>query len=213
VRWKTHRRQPFDQSYTTPLVIRAATGDQIVSAGAYRAAAYDPATGREIWRVRYDGFSNVPRPVFAHGLVYIATGFYQPALIAVKPEGTGDLTRSIAWKASRGIPFTPSPLVVGDDLYLVSDNGIASSFDARTGALNWQHRLGGAFSASPIYGDGRIYFLSEEGVATMVAPGRTFRPLATSALEGSTLASMAVSAGSIFIRSATHLYRIGGPQT
>jgi outer membrane protein assembly factor BamB len=102
---------------------------------------------------------------------------------------------------------------VGDDLYLVSDNGIASSFDARTGALNWQHRLGGAFSASPIYGDGRIYFLSEEGVATMVAPGRTFRPLATSALEGSTLASMAVSAGSIFIRSATHLYRIGGPQT
>jgi outer membrane protein assembly factor BamB len=211
VRWKAPRRHPFDQAYTTPLVIRVADRDQIVSAGAYRAAAYDPATGREIWRVGYDGFSNVPRPVFAHGLVYIATGFYQPTLIAVRPEGTGDLTRShVAWKVTRAVPLTPSPLVVGGELYMVSDNGIASALDAKTGEVLWQQRLGGAFSASPIYADGRIYFLSEEGVAITVAPGRVFRPLATSTLDGSMLASMAVSDGSIFIRSDTHLYRIGG---
>jgi outer membrane protein assembly factor BamB len=210
VRWKANRRHPADQAYTTPLVIRVGDRDQIVSAGAYRAAAYDPATGREIWRVGYgDGFSNVPRPVFAHGLVYIATGFQQPTLIAVRPDGTGDLTRSqVVWKLARGVPFTPSPLIVGNELYLVNDNGIASCVDARTGLVYWQQRLGGAFSASPVYADGRIYFLSEEGVTTVVAPGRSFRGLATSALEGSVLASMAVSGGSIFIRSSTHLYRI-----
>jgi outer membrane protein assembly factor BamB len=209
VRWKTNRRYPFDQAYTTPLVIRVAGRDQIVSVGAYRAAAYDPASGREIWRVNFDGFSNVPRPVFAHGLVYIATGFYQPTLLAVRPEGTGDLTRSqVVWKLSRGVPLTSSPLVVGDELYLVSDNGIATAIDAKTGAVHWQQRLGGAFSASPLYADGRIYFLSEEGVATAVAPGRTFRGLASSTLDGTTLSSMAVSGGSIFIRSNTHLYRI-----
>ena len=89
VRWKTSRRQPWDQAYSTPLVIRVGERDQLVSVGAYRAAAYDPRTGKEIWRVSYaDGFSNVPRPVFGHGLVYIATGFQQPSLLAVRPDGT-----------------------------------------------------------------------------------------------------------------------------
>ena len=93
VKWKTERRKPFDQAYTTPLVISVDGRDQVVSVGAYRAAAYDAATGREIWMVRYeDGFSNVPRPVFAHGLVYITTGFFQPAVLAVRPDGTGDVT-------------------------------------------------------------------------------------------------------------------------
>ena len=90
VRWKTDRRRPSDQAYTTPLVIRVGGRDEVVSIGAYRAAAYEPLTGREIWRVSYrDGFSNVPRPVYGHGLVYIATGFNDPTLIAVRPDGVG----------------------------------------------------------------------------------------------------------------------------
>ena len=111
VKWKTERRKPFDQAYTTPLVISVNGRDQVVSVGAYRAAAYDAATGREIWMVRYEeGFSNVPRPVFAHGLVYITTGFFQPAVLAVRPDGTGDVTAThIAWSMTRGAPFTPSP--------------------------------------------------------------------------------------------------------
>lgn len=210
IRWKTSRRQPWDQAYTTPLVIRVGDRDQLVSVGAYRAAAYDPESGREIWRVSYaDGFSNVPRPVFGHGLVYIATGFQQPVLIAVRADGTGDVTRThIAWTLRRSAPLTPSPLLLGDELYIVNDGGIASCVDARTGAVHWQQRLGGNFSASPVFADGRIYFLSEEGMATVIAPGKEFRKLATNTLDGATLASMAVSGGSIFIRTHSHLYRI-----
>jgi outer membrane protein assembly factor BamB len=210
VRWKTSRRQPWDQAYSTPLLIRAGERDQLVSVGAYRAAAYDPQTGKEIWRVGYpDGFSNVPRPVFGHGLVYIATGFQQPSLIAVRADGTGDVTKThIAWTLKRGAPLTPSPLLVGDELFVVNDGGIVSCLDATTGATHWVQRLGGAFSASPVFADGRIYFLSEEGTSTVLAPGKEFRKLAESALDGAILASMAVSEKSIFIRTMTHLYRV-----
>lgn len=211
VRWKTHRRRPFAQAYTTPLVIRVGERDQILSVGAFRAAAYDPDSGKEIWRVSYDdGFSNVPRPVYGHGLVYIATGFQTPALLAVRADGTGDVTGThIAWTMRRSAPYTPSPLLIGDELYVVNDLGIVTCLDARTGERHWQQRIGGNHSASPIFADGRIYFLSEEGVATVIAPGKEFRRLATSELDGATLASMAVSRGSIFIRSHSHLYRIG----
>jgi len=216
VRWKTSRRFPWAQAYSTPLVIRsiatarAGGRDQIVSVGAFRAAAYDPATGKEIWRVSYDGgFSNVPRPVHGHGLVYIATGFQQPSLIAVRPDGSGDVTNThIAWTLRRAAPLTPSPILVDESLYLVNDAGIASCVNAKTGELHWQQRLGGTFSASPIFADGRIYFLSEQGTTTVIAPGNEFRLLAKNSLDGATLASMAVSAESIFIRSQTHLYRI-----
>jgi outer membrane protein assembly factor BamB len=215
VRWKTSRRQPADQAYSTPLVIRVGDRDEVVSVGAFRAAAYDPRSGKEIWRVGYgDGFSNVPRPVYGHGLVYIATGFQQPSLLAVRPDGTGDVTAThVAWTLRRGAPLTPSPLLVGDELYIVNDGGIVSCLDATTGEPRWQQRLDGNFSASPISADGRIYFLSEEGVATVILPGKEFRKLATSRLDGATLASMAVSAGSIFIRTSTHLYRISELRT
>ncbi len=211
-RWKTARRRPADQAYSTPLVITVGQQDQLVSVGAYRAAAYDPLTGQEIWRVSYgDGFSNVPRPVFGQGLVFIATGFQTPALMAVRPDGTGDVTRThVAWTITRGAPYTPSPLLVGNDLYYVSDTGVLSLADAASGQIVWQQRLGGNYSASPVFADSRIYFQSEEGMTTVIAPGREFRRLASNRLDGATLASMAVSGGSFFIRSQSHLYRIAG---
>ena len=215
IRWKTTRRQPFAQAYSTPLVIRVGDREEVISVGAYRAVAYDPANGREIWRVSYpvrfpDGFSNVMRPVYGAGLLFISAGFNIPSFIAVRPDGTGDVTRThVAWTLMRGAPLTPSPLIVGNDLYVVSDNGIAQCLDARTGEPYWQRRLKGNHSASPVYADGRIYFLSEEGTATVIEPGHQFRELASNQLDGDTLASIAVSSGSIFIRSDTHLYRIG----
>jgi outer membrane protein assembly factor BamB len=211
-RWKTSRRRPADQAYSTPLVITVGQQDQLVSVGAYRAAAYDPLTGQEIWRVSYgDGFSNVPRPVFGQGLVFIATGFQTPSLIAVRPDGKGDVTRThVAWTITRGAPYTPSPLLVGNDLYYVSDTGVLSLADAMSGQIVWQQRLGGNYSASPVFADGRIYFQSEEGMTTVIAPGREFKRLAVNRLDGATLASMAVSNGSFYIRSHSHLYRIGG---
>jgi outer membrane protein assembly factor BamB len=209
-RWKTPRRRPADQAYSTPLVITTGDRDQLVSVGAYRAAAYEPLTGQEIWRVSYgDGFSNVPRPVFGQGLVFIATGFQTPTLIAVRPDGKGDVTRThLAWTISRGAPYTPSPLLVGNDLYYVSDTGVLSLADATSGQVIWQQRLGGNYSASPVLADGRIYFQSEEGLTTVIAPGREFRRLAVNRLDGATLASIAVSNGSLFMRSDSHLYRI-----
>ena len=135
-KWKTNRGFPADQAYTTPLVIRVGDQDQLISVGAFRVRAYEPLTGKEIWRVRYDeGFSNVPRPVFGHGLVFITTGFQQPELLAIRPDGKGDVTKThVAWSLKRGAPLTPSPILVGDELYIVNDGGIASCIDARTGA-------------------------------------------------------------------------------
>jgi outer membrane protein assembly factor BamB len=149
--------------------------------------------------------------VFGHGLVFIATGFQQPTLIAVRADGTGDVTRShIAWTLRRAAPYTPTPILVGDELFVVNDIGILSCVDAKTGAVHWQQRLGGNYSASPVYADGRIYFQSEEGTTTVLAPGTAFKRLATSQLDGATLASMAVADSSFFIRTNSHLYRIGG---
>lgn len=210
MRWKTNRRQPISQAYTTPLVIRVGERDQIVSVGAFRAVAYEPETGKEIWRAGYaDGFSNVPRPVYGHGLVYIATGFQEPSVIAVRADGTGDVTKThIVWKERRGAPLTPSPILVGDELYMVNDGGIATCLDARTGTIHWQARLGGTYSASPVLADGRIYFPSEQGGTTVIAPGKEFRRLAINTLDGALLASIAVAHGSFYMRSDSHLYRI-----
>ncbi|HJR59960.1 MAG TPA: PQQ-binding-like beta-propeller repeat protein [Vicinamibacterales bacterium] len=178
-----------------PLIVNHGGREQLVSVGAHHAAAYEPGTGKEIWRVSYrDGFSNVPRPVYGHGLVYLTTGFQQPSLLAVRPDGTVDVTRTqVAWSTNRPVPLTPSPLLVGDELYLVTDTGILSCVEATTGAVIWQQRLQGTFSASPVFADGRIYLHAEDGATIVIAPGRTFQLLAVNQLPGATLASMAVA--------------------
>lgn len=209
VRWKKSR--VGYQAYSTPLTVKLAAGDQVISPGAFRTVSYDPRNGKELWQVTYgEGFSNVPRPVYGDGLVFICTGFQQASLLAVRLDGKGDITKSkVVWKLDRGVPLTPSPLLVGNELYFVTDNGIATCVDAKTGKEYWRARVGGNHSASPIYADGRIYFLSEEGESVVLAAGQQLKHLATNQLDGRTLASMAVSSGSIFIRSETHLYRLG----
>jgi len=209
-RWRAVRPAPISQAYSTPLAIRVGQAEQIVNVSAFRASAHEPATGHEIWRVEYPGgFSNVSRPVYGHGLVYLSTGFNEPILIAVRPTGSGNVTNSeIAWRLRRGAPLTVSPILVGDEIYTVTDSGIATCIDALTGEILWQHRLGGNHSASPIHAGGRIYFQSEGGVTTVIEPGDEFRQLARNELDGSTLASIAVADGAFFIRTGTHLYRI-----
>ena len=208
IRWKRFRNGRM--AFSTPLLIRSGEVDQLVSPGGDRVVAYNPLTGDEIWWLRYDGYSNVPRPVFGQGVVFICSGFYPPvSLYAIRPDGRGDVTDThVAWSSQRGMPLNPSPLLVGDKLYTVSDSGIATCLDATTGRTHWRKRLRGDFSASPLYADGRIYFLDEEGTTTVIAPSAEFQELATNSLNGRTLASMAVSAKSIYVRTEHHLYRL-----
>jgi outer membrane protein assembly factor BamB len=214
VRWKTKRESSAIKkfSFTTPMVIGVEGAQQIISPGSGFVGAYDPNDGQEIWRVNYgEGYSVVPRPVFAHGLVFVVSGFDQPTLLAIDPKGaSGDVTEShVKWTHKKGVPLTPSVLVAGDELYFVSDSGVASCLDARTGKVHWSERLGGNFSASPVCAAGRVYFQSEEGVTHVVAASTSFQPLATNDIEERTLASAAVADNTLFLRSENHLWRIG----
>jgi outer membrane protein assembly factor BamB len=209
--WKTDRKNEAERkfSFSTPLLITVKGQQQIISPASNMVGAYDPRTGREIWRVRYDGYSVIPRPVYGHGLVFICTGYNSPSLLAIRPDGQGDVTRThVAWTVRRYVPHAPSPLLVGDELYMVSDRGFASCLDAKTGRVYWQERLEGSYSASPVFAGGKIYFQNEEGVGTVVKAGRQFEGVAKNSLEERTLASYAAVDGALFLRTAKHLYRM-----
>jgi outer membrane protein assembly factor BamB len=182
---------------------------QVVSPGPDAVMAYEPATGKEIWKVRYKGYSVIPRPVYGHGLVFLSSGYDAPTFLAIKADGHGDVTDThIAWKTNKNAPHTPSPLLVGDELYLVSDGGIGSCLDAKTGEVHWSQRLNGRFSASPIYADGKIYVQTEDGEGIVLKAGKKFEELARNNMEERTLASYAVAEGALFLRTAENLYRI-----
>ncbi|MDV6028857.1 MAG: PQQ-binding-like beta-propeller repeat protein [Phycisphaera sp. RhM] len=214
VKWKTDRRAEVKKgfSFSTPTLIEVDGRTQAICAGSGAVVAYDPETGAEIWSVDYDeGYSVVPRPVYACGLVFVSSGYDSASLYAIDPSGRGDVTQShVRWTIDRGVPKTPSMLAVGDELYFVDDGGVASCVDARTGELHWKERLGGKYSASPFYGAGRIYFQSETGTTTVIAPGKKYNELAVNELGDSdrTFASFAVIDDAILLRSETHLYRI-----
>ena len=213
VAWRTKRSGEAGKkfSFSTPLVIEVAGKKQIVSPASDMVAAYAPATGAELWKVRYTGYSVIPRPVFGHGILFLSTSYDSASALAIRADGKGDVTDThLVWSIKKGAPHTPSMLLVGDELYMASDAGLGTCVDAKTGKLHWQKRLGGkAFSASPIYADGKVWFLSEDGVGTVVKAGKTFEPVARNALGEETLASYAATDGALFIRTAKHLYRIG----
>lgn len=212
IRWKADRHATAVKRFcfSTPLVIDVAGKQQIISAGPGLVAAYDPHDGREIWKVRYEGYSVVPCPAYGHGLLFVSSGYDSPTLFAVRVEGAaGDVTEShVAWRLKKGAPHNPSPLVVGNDLYLISDLGVATCLDARTGDQHWQQRIGGAFSASPLYADGKIYLQSEDGEGIVIKVAPQFEEISRNKLGERTLASYGVGDGALFIRTERHLLRI-----
>jgi outer membrane protein assembly factor BamB len=222
--WRTERSadwndldangQPTDggdlrKAYSTPLLVQVNGKPQLLSAGAKAAYSYDPATGRELWKVRHTGYSVAVRPLFSNGLAFLSSGFGKTELFAVRTDGTGDVTQShIAWKTGRGVPRMPSPLLVGELLFLLGDSGVMTCFEAQTGKEVWQERIGGEHVASPVCVGGRIYCFAQDGKAAVLKAGPTFEVLARNKLDAGLMASPAISNGALFLRTKTHLYRI-----
>lgn len=210
-RWRTPRkanaRNTF--SFSTPLVIEVDGKKQVLSPGSNVLAALDPATGREIWRVRYEGYSVIPRPVYGHGLIFISTGYNEATVIAIRAGGTGDVTDThVAWRLDRGAPHTPSMLLVGDELYMVADKGMVTCVDAKTGKMHYQERVARQTSASPLYADGKIYIQDELGNGFVLKPGKTLNILAKNELRDKSLASYAVWQNRLLIRTQSALWCI-----
>jgi outer membrane protein assembly factor BamB len=214
--WQTTRSADYQglpmrnrKAFCTPAVVEVNGRSQLVSPGANATIAYDPRTGKELWKISYRGEALVPRPLAAHGLVFVTTDYTSPQFWAIRPDGSGDVTAShVAWKVTRGMPRVPGPLVVGDLLYAVQDQGIVSAFEAASGQSVWKERVGGQYWASPIAAGGRIYLSSFEGVTTVIEAGRQYKVLARNRLAGNIKASPAAVGNSLFLRTETHLYRI-----
>ncbi|MFQ3168719.1 MAG: outer membrane protein assembly factor BamB [Limisphaerales bacterium] len=219
VKWKQPRahleaaakKRPIAKmAYSTPLIQPVEGIPQLVCSGADHVAAYDLTTGAELWWMPYNGFSVVGRPSYGNDLFYVVGSIRQDhfCIYAVRP-GKGRLRDDqIIWQNSKGIAHVSSPLLVGKEIFVVHDGGVASCIDAMTGEPHWRERLGGNHDASPVEICGRIYFCNREGKTTIVAAGSAFQILATNQLKGTFKASPAVTDGALFLRSDTHLYRI-----
>lgn len=212
IRWKTERPKSNNSkkfSFATALLIDVDGQKQLISPGPDSVVSYRPADGKAIWEVHYSGYSIVPRPVYGHGMIFMSTGFDRASLLAIRVDGQGDVTDShVEWTGRREIPNTPSMILDGDALYYVSDKGVATCVDAKTGKEHWKKRLGGNYSASPLLAGGKIYFQSETGKTTIVAADTKYKLLAKNSLDEPTLASFAVLDSSLLIRTEGNLYRI-----
>ena len=215
VAWKTERsgeRNPEPQlkkAYGTPIVAEIGGRPVLLSTGADWLYAYDPTDGRELWKQAYGvlGFSIVPRPIVGHGMAYISTSFMQPELLAVKLP-SGDALPEIAWRVKKSVPNIPSPILVGDEIVMVSDKGVATCLDAESGEVRFSERLGGNFCSSPLYADGRIWVGNREGQTFVLTPGKEFHVEATNQLDGEIMATPIAVGPALFLRTDKAVYRI-----
>jgi outer membrane protein assembly factor BamB len=200
----------YRKAFSTPQIVQTGGRTELISLGSKAAYAYDPRTGREIWRVEERGqHSASTRPVAGFGMIFYPTGFATGQLFAVRIGGSGNLRDThVSWRLKRGVPNKPSLLLIGDLIYMVNDAGIATCVDAKTGQIVWQSRVEGNYSASPIYADGKIWLFSEEGKTTVLQPGREFRVLASSQLDDGFMGSAAAVDRALYVRTKKHLYRL-----
>jgi outer membrane protein assembly factor BamB len=218
--WKTKRspdmkKYPFyaRKAYTTPLLMKASGRTELISGGAQCAMSYDPATGKELWRVQWkSGWSNGTTPASYEDLVYVYTGIGKGnvrQLLAIRAGGTGDVTQSrIVWKYKRVKALRVSPLVADGQVHLVSDTGILTVLNAKTGKHIYTHRVGGEFSSAPLFANGHIYLFDDDGKTTVYLPGSSFKVVAENKLDEGFMAGPAVIGNTLFVRTKTHVYRI-----
>ena len=213
--WKKDRNVDFGttdgdakKAYSTPILIQEAGRDLLVSPFASATIAYDPKTGEPVWTVRHGGMNAAGRPLFGNGLLYISTADGPNPLVAVAPQGKGDITDKIVWRTNKSVPKRPSQLLIGDLLFMMNDGGVASCLDAKTSNEIWTRRLPGEYWASPIYADGLIYCFSQSGTIPVLKAGRDYELVAENKLDSGFVASPAVAGKSHVLRSKTHHYRI-----
>lgn len=195
------------KAYCTAQVIEVGGQKQLVCPSAVATIAYDPQDGTPLWTVYHEGMNASARPLFGDGLVFITNGM--GSMVAVRPDGKGDVTGThIAWSDRKGVAKKASQLLVDGLFYMISDDGVVSCREPRTGEIIWQKRAGSEFAASPIYADGRIYLFSMEGDVLTLRPGREYELIAKTKLGDGYMASPAVVGSELIVRSKSHLYSI-----
>ncbi len=214
--WRSRRTVPMGaerpthrKAFSTPIVVEVDGEPRLVTAGADQVSALDPRTGREIWRVAFDGYSVVPQPVAGPRHVYVDTGYVKPHLLAIRLGGEGDVTEThVEWSYHWQVPANPTPLLVGERIFMVNDWGNATWLDVRRGEDVWRRRLGGRHWASPLYAEGRVYTWSAEGETVVLAAADVYRELARNRLDAEIRTTPAIAGRSFYVRGTGHLYRL-----
>jgi outer membrane protein assembly factor BamB len=208
--WRTPRK--IQVSWATPLLVHTAKRAELIASGNEAVIAYDPATGKELWRHKGVESNAIPSPVANNEMVFISAGFPAKVAMAITLGGTGDLVDKVVWKHAKGTAYVPSPILYGDYLYLTTDRGILTCLDARTGEVKYEGGrvpIPATFTASPIAFDGKILMTSEDGDTFVIKAGPKHEILATNSVGEPVYASPAVADGNIFIRGERSLYCIG----
>jgi len=206
--WSTPRDEI--PSWSSPVIWKSPTRTELVTNASQFARSYDPATGQELWRLAKKSEATIPAPVAGADRVFIVSGNrpIQP-IIAVKAGASGDISLKdgetqnahIRWSRMRGGPYMPTPVLYRGLLYVCSNSGVLTCFDADTGKEIYKERIGGeSYTASPVVADGRLYFISEQGQCRVVQAGSKFELLAVNELGEPALATPAISAGMLFVR-------------
>jgi outer membrane protein assembly factor BamB len=207
--WTTPRENKV-RSYSTPIIRKIDGRWQMILSGSMSVASYDPRNGSRHWII--DGPTNqfVASMVYNGELLFMTAGYPEHHMLAIRPDGRGNVTDThVVWRTTEACSYVPSPIAVGAYFLVVSDEGIASCFEASTGRRTWRKRIGPHYSASLVSAGGLAYFLSDEGVATLVKPGDTFVETAKNELGEACYASPAISQGRIYLRGEQHLFAIG----
>jgi outer membrane protein assembly factor BamB len=208
-RWKADRGKGR-QSYSTPFVVEAVGGAELIVNSSERVDAYDPKTGTLLWHVGGSNQFPIPVPAFHNGILYMSRGYRSGPYMAIRPGGRGDVSAThVLWQVPTGAPYISSLVYDAGILYMASDVGALSAIDAETGKRIWQERVDGLFTASPIAGDGKIYFVSETGEVIVLRSGREPAVIARNDIGERLMASPAISNGQLFLRSDGRLFAIG----
>lgn len=211
-RWRTDRPNKT-RSYCTPIFFEHHGKPQMVLSGSKSVCAYEPDTGKPIWWMAGPTEQFVATLVYTDEILFVTGGFPDFHLLGVDPGGTGDVLKThILWRDRKGASYVPSPIAAGHYFFIVSDNGIASCFEAKTGALKWKHRMGRRHSASAVAAGDNLYFLDDDGQTFVVKALPEYEPVGENALNEAAFASPAISRGQIFIRTTGHLWCIGKQQ-